>query len=34
VHKLKDGEQMELREVKPGHFVMCSEEEFAAYQSK
>ncbi|MFN2747122.1 MULTISPECIES: ABC transporter ATP-binding protein [unclassified Bacillus (in: firmicutes)] len=34
VHKLRDGEEMELREVKPGHFVMCSEEEFKAYQSK
>lgn len=31
VHRLKDGEKMEFREVKPGHFVMCTEEEFKAY---
>lgn len=34
VHQLKGDEQMELREVKPGHFVMCTEEEFKVYQSK
>ncbi|MBU8682884.1 ATP-binding cassette domain-containing protein [Bacillus haynesii] len=34
VHQLKGDEQMELREVKPGHFVMCTEEEFKTYQSK
>lgn len=27
VHQLKDGETMEFREVKPGHFVMCTEAE-------
>lgn len=31
VHRLKDGEKMEFREVKPGHFVMCTKEEFKAY---
>ncbi|WP_439024812.1 oligopeptide ABC transporter ATP-binding protein OppF [Bacillus halotolerans] len=31
VHRLQDGEKMEFREVKPGHFVMCTEEEFKAY---
>ncbi|MGV4320849.1 oligopeptide ABC transporter ATP-binding protein OppF [Bacillus mojavensis] len=31
VHRLKDGEKMEFREVKPGHFVMCTEKEFKAY---
>ncbi|MFY4774344.1 ABC transporter ATP-binding protein [Metabacillus sp. RGM 3146] len=31
-HKLEQGETMEFREVKPGHFVMCSKEEFARYQ--
>ncbi|AZB42362.1 ABC transporter ATP-binding protein [Bacillus sp. FJAT-42376] len=33
-HKLQPGEEMELREVKPGHFVMCSNEEFALYQKQ
>jgi oligopeptide transport system ATP-binding protein len=32
VHRLKSGEEMEFREVKPGHFVMCSKEEFQMYQ--
>ncbi|MCY8146651.1 oligopeptide ABC transporter ATP-binding protein OppF [Bacillus inaquosorum] len=31
VHQLKDGETMEFREVKLGHFVMCTEAEFKAY---
>lgn len=31
VHQLKDGETMEFREVKPGHFVMCTESEYKAY---
>ncbi|AII35160.1 ABC transporter permease subunit [Bacillus subtilis] len=31
VHQLKDGETMEFREVKPGHFVMCTEAEFKAF---
>ncbi|MBS2968383.1 ATP-binding cassette domain-containing protein [Metabacillus sp. KIGAM252] len=33
-HKLQPGEEMELREVKPGHFVMCSNEEFTQYQKQ
>ncbi|MRX73613.1 ATP-binding cassette domain-containing protein [Bacillus lacus] len=33
-HKLKAGEEPQFREVKPGHFVMCSEEEFKEYQDK
>ncbi|ALC80731.1 MULTISPECIES: ABC transporter ATP-binding protein [Bacillus] len=33
VHRLKSGEEMEFREVKPGHYVMCSEEEFKSYQA-
>ncbi|MBU8676541.1 oligopeptide ABC transporter ATP-binding protein OppF [Bacillus subtilis] len=31
VHQLKDGETMEFREVKSGHFVMCTEAEFKAF---
>ena len=31
VHQLKDGETMEFREVKPGHFVMWTEAEFKAF---
>ncbi|MDA7026100.1 ATP-binding cassette domain-containing protein [Bacillus sp. CLL-7-23] len=34
VHQLTDGESMELREIKPGHYVMCSEKEYKDYQSK
>ncbi|MBD1383055.1 ABC transporter ATP-binding protein [Metabacillus arenae] len=33
-HKMQPGEEMEFREVKPGHYVMCSKEEFAAYQAE
>ncbi|MCD7034971.1 ATP-binding cassette domain-containing protein [Metabacillus sp. GX 13764] len=33
-HKLQPGEEMEFREVKPGHFVMCSQEEFEKYQKE
>ncbi|KXZ13562.1 peptide ABC transporter ATP-binding protein [Bacillus nakamurai] len=32
IHQLKDGEKMELREVTPGHFVMCTEAEFKTFQ--
>lgn len=31
IHQLKDGEKMELREVTPGHFVMCTEAEFKTF---
>lgn len=31
IHQLQDGEKMEFREVKPGHFVMCTEAEFKTY---
>ncbi|MCX3304329.1 oligopeptide ABC transporter ATP-binding protein OppF [Bacillus sp. NEAU-CP5] len=31
VHQLQEGEKMEFREVKPGHFVMCTEDEFKTY---
>ncbi|QEY88550.1 Oligopeptide transport ATP-binding protein OppF [Bacillus amyloliquefaciens] len=31
IHQLQDGEKMEFREVKPGHFVMCTEDEFKTY---
>ena len=33
VHKYAEGEEVKMREVKPGHFVYCSEAEFAQYQS-
>ncbi|MBY8912489.1 oligopeptide ABC transporter ATP-binding protein OppF [Bacillus sp. YC2] len=32
IHQLKDGEKMELREVTPGHFVMCTEAEFKTFR--
>ncbi|CAM2882578.1 oligopeptide ABC transporter ATP-binding protein OppF [Bacillus amyloliquefaciens] len=32
IHQLQNGEKMEFREVKPGHFVMCTEAEFKTYQ--
>ncbi|XYY60278.1 ABC transporter ATP-binding protein [Bacillus velezensis] len=31
IHQSQDGEKMEFREVKPGHFVMCTEDEFKTY---
>ncbi|MGM9923961.1 MAG: ABC transporter ATP-binding protein [Bacillus sp. (in: firmicutes)] len=34
VHQYSEGEEVKLREVKPGHFVLCSEKEFIAYQAQ
>lgn len=33
-HLYKPGEEYKLREIKKGHWVMCSEEEFALYQNQ
>lgn len=33
-HNYKDGENVKMREVRPGHFVYCSDTEFAALQKK
>ncbi|WP_243385714.1 ABC transporter ATP-binding protein [Bacillus kexueae] len=33
-HQYKPGEEPQFREVKPGHWVMCSEEEFKQYQQQ
>ncbi|MCA1059489.1 ABC transporter ATP-binding protein [Rossellomorea aquimaris] len=33
VHNYTENEQLEMREVAPGHFVHCSEKEFAQYQA-
>ncbi|MFC0271980.1 ABC transporter ATP-binding protein [Metabacillus herbersteinensis] len=33
-HNYKPGEEPQFREVKPGHFVMCSETEFKQYQKQ
>ncbi|WP_409291821.1 ABC transporter ATP-binding protein [Peribacillus sp. SCS-37] len=33
IHNYTEGEQLEMREVTPGHFVYCSEKEFKQYQS-
>ncbi|MEK3805653.1 ATP-binding cassette domain-containing protein [Bacillus sp. FSL H8-0547] len=33
-HQYTAGDEPQFREVKPGHFVMCSEAEFKQYQSK
>lgn len=32
VHNYADGEEVSMREVSPGHFVLCSEKEFKQYQ--
>ena len=32
-HKYQDGEEIAMREVTPGHFVYCSEKEFATLQA-
>lgn len=32
-HQYTEGEEPQFREVKPGHFVMCSEAEFKQYQA-
>ncbi|MDE3838225.1 peptide ABC transporter ATP-binding protein [Bacillus methanolicus] len=34
VHNYADGEQLEMREISPGHFVYCSEKEFAQYKAQ
>ena len=31
-HKYQDGEEIAMREVTPGHFVFCSEEEYKKYK--
>jgi oligopeptide transport system ATP-binding protein len=33
-HNYADNEEVEMREVKPGHFVLCSETEFKQYQAE
>ncbi len=33
VHAYAEGEEVKMREVKPGHFVLCSENELQQYQS-
>lgn len=33
IHGYGDGEDLQMREVKPGHFVYCSEKEFKQYQT-
>lgn len=33
VHNYKDDEKIEMREVAPGHFALCSEKEFKQYQA-
>ncbi|KAB7704992.1 ATP-binding cassette domain-containing protein [Bacillus aerolatus] len=33
VHNYADGEQVEMREVAPGHFVYCSEKEYKQYKA-
>ncbi|MBY6269266.1 ATP-binding cassette domain-containing protein, partial [Parageobacillus thermoglucosidasius] len=32
-HQYKEGEELEFREITPGHFVLCSEAEYKTYQS-
>ncbi|MEH6942096.1 ABC transporter ATP-binding protein [Bacillus sp. JJ722] len=34
VHQYSEGEEVKMREVKPGHFVLCSEKEFKQYQEQ
>jgi oligopeptide transport system ATP-binding protein len=34
VHNYTEDDQLELREVAPGHFVYCSEKEFAQYKAQ
>jgi oligopeptide transport system ATP-binding protein len=34
VHQYAEGEQLEMREVSPGHLVYCSEKEFAQYKAQ
>ncbi|MGM9927277.1 MAG: ABC transporter ATP-binding protein [Bacillus sp. (in: firmicutes)] len=33
VHQYAEGEELKMREVRPGHFVYCSEKEFKQYQA-
>ncbi|MFB6465343.1 ABC transporter ATP-binding protein [Cytobacillus sp. Hz8] len=33
-HNYAEGEQVELREIAPGHFVLCSEKEFEKYKAQ
>lgn len=33
IHGYDEGEDLQMREVKPGHFVYCSEKEFKQYQT-
>ena len=33
VHDYAEGEEVKMREVKPGHFVLCSENELQQYQT-
>ncbi len=34
VHNYTEDDNLEMREVAPGHFVYCSEKEFAQYQAQ
>ncbi|WP_019240500.1 MULTISPECIES: ABC transporter ATP-binding protein [Bacillus] len=34
VHGYTEGEEVKMREVKPGHFVLCSEKEYKQYQEE
>ncbi|WP_042349489.1 ABC transporter ATP-binding protein [Bacillus massiliigorillae] len=34
VHQYSEGEEVKMREVKPGHFVLCSEKELKQYQEQ
>ncbi|UQD51419.1 peptide ABC transporter ATP-binding protein [Bacillus methanolicus] len=34
VHNYAESEQLEMREISPGHFVYCSEKEFAQYKEQ
>jgi oligopeptide transport system ATP-binding protein len=33
IHNYADGEEIKMREVRPGHFVYCSEKEYQHYLS-
>lgn len=33
-HNYKDGDEIKMREIAPGHFVYCSEEEEVMYKEK
>jgi oligopeptide transport system ATP-binding protein len=33
-HNYKEGEKLEFREITPGHFVLCSEEEYKRYKEQ